>query len=118
MSCAPFLRRADSSGRRALAQLNRSAAASSCVKEFTARTRECDNNDSTHQRRHYRLRDRRRNQHRRRPVASVCPSVKPFRLFCPSVGQARPLLKPARPFVWSKGATRIVAGLVHDVVID
>ena len=36
----------------------------------------------------------------------------------PSVGQASPLLRPVRPFVWSKGATRIVARLVRGLVID
>ena len=49
--------------------------------------------------------------HVRRSSPSAC-SVHP------SVGQASPLLRPVRPFVWSKGATRIVARLVRGLVID
>ena len=49
---------------------------------------------------------------RRSGPSVFCPSVRP------SVGQLRPLLRPLRPFVWSKGAARIVAGLVHDLVIN
>ena len=49
--------------------------------------------------------------HVRRSSPSAC-SVHP------SVGQASPLLRPVRPFVWSKGATRIVARLVRGLVIE
>ena len=49
--------------------------------------------------------------HVRRSSPSAC-SVRP------SVGQASPLLRPGRPFVWSRGATRIVARLVRGLVID
>ena len=42
--------------------------------------------------------------HVRRSSPSAC-SVHP------SVGQASPLLRPVRPFVWSKGATRKSAAL-------
>ena len=49
--------------------------------------------------------------HVRRSSPSAC-SVHP------SVGQASPLLRPFRPFVWSKGATGIVARLVRSLVID
>ena len=49
--------------------------------------------------------------HVRRSSPSAC-SVHP------SVGQASLLLRPVRPFVWSKGAARIVARLVRGLVID